>query len=86
MIWYLEEADPKHPDYERHGGPYDRGGADSYYGRLETPHYYRGATGSSERVDIPDSQKDSNTYKAYMAGYNQNEKNQFFKDWGYNGE
>lgn len=34
----------------RHGGPYDRGGADSYYGRRPNPHYYVGATYSSEEV------------------------------------
>ena len=26
-----------------HGGPYDRGSADSYYGRGRDPHYYRWA-------------------------------------------
>ncbi len=28
----------------RHGSPYDRGSADSYYGRPRIPHYYAGAT------------------------------------------
>jgi len=32
----------------RHGGPYDRGSADSYYQRGYNPHYYKGDTGSSE--------------------------------------
>ena len=86
MIWYLEEADPKHPDYERHGGPYDRGDADCYYGRLETPHYYKGATGFSERVEIPEDQKESNVYKAYMQGYMDRYKSGEFKDWGTNDE
>jgi len=34
----------------RHGGPYDRGMADSYYRRGRTPHYYMADTGSSPRV------------------------------------
>ena len=36
---------------ERHGGPYDRGGADYYYRRPFAPHYYTGGTGTSERVN-----------------------------------
>ena len=32
---------------KRHGGPFDRGGADSYYGRGRNPHYFVGATYSS---------------------------------------
>lgn len=66
--------------YKRHGGPYDRGSADSYYQRGEDPHYYVGDTYSSERVEITD--EDSEEYKAYMAGYNDNEKLRNFKDWG----
>ena len=81
--WHMDECEPVHPDYKRHGGAYDRGESDSYYGRLETPHFYRGDTGNSERVDIPEEQKDSNVYKAYMAGFNDNEKARNFKDWGH---
>ena len=29
---------------QRHGGPFDRGAADSYYHRPFDPHYYEGAT------------------------------------------
>jgi hypothetical protein len=25
---------------QRHGGPFDRGSADSYYGRVREPHFY----------------------------------------------
>ena len=39
---------------ERHGGPYDRGMADKYYGRPYCPHYYVGATYSTDRVDLKD--------------------------------
>ena len=38
----------------RHGGPYDRGSADAYYRRPYEPHYYRGATYSSTRVNQVD--------------------------------
>jgi len=63
-------------DY-RHGGPYDRGSADSYYRRQFNPHYYVGATYSSELVE-----KDRMTDEeiaAYTAGYDENDD---FKDWG----
>ena len=35
----------------RHGGPYDRGSADSYYRRGRSPHYYMGDTKASGRVN-----------------------------------
>ena len=34
----------------RHGGPYDRGSADSYYRRPRRPHFFRGDTYNSEEV------------------------------------
>jgi len=61
----------------RHGGPYDRGAADSYYGRRPRPHYYKAGTGMSERVeDITQLEAD-----AYWAGYDDNEKDGNFKEW-----
>ena len=39
---------------ERHGSPYDRGSADAYYHRPKRPHYYKGATYSSERIEEKD--------------------------------
>lgn len=63
----------------RHGGPYDRGAADSYYRRGYEPHYYEGATYSTPRID-----EDSMTPEeiaAYTAGYDDNEKSGNFKDW-----
>jgi len=53
----------------RHGGPYDRGSADRYYGRPFNPHYYLGGTATSpivERVDMDDED-----IIAYTAGYNE---------------
>jgi len=65
---------------DRHGGPYDRGGADSYYRRGFTPHYYSGASMQSE--EIPEALMTSAEVDAYRAGYNDNEKLGDFKDWG----
>ena len=36
---------------KRHGGPYDRGSADAWYGRDFNPHYFVGATYQSEMVE-----------------------------------
>ncbi len=60
----------------RHGSPQDRGSADAYYQRPYDPHYYVGATYSSERVE-----KDNMTVgeiEAYCYGYG-NEENR--KEW-----
>jgi len=62
---------------KRHGGPYDRGGADSYYGRPAIPHYFEGATYQSKEVtDLTDDE-----VEAYMAGYEDNELNGEKKEW-----
>lgn len=64
----------------RHGSPYDRGSADSYYGRPRCPHYYVGATATTARVDFKDMTPDE--VEAYHAGYDDNEANGDKKDWG----
>jgi len=64
----------------RHGGPYDRGGADSYYRRGYNPHYFVGNTGTSERV--PMELMTAEEITAYTRGYNDNEEAGDFKDWG----
>ena len=64
---------------KRHGGPYDRGSADSYYQRGENPHYFVGATYTSEKIIITD--KNSREYKEYMIGYEENERIRNFKEW-----
>jgi hypothetical protein len=56
---------------ERHGGPYDRGSADSYYGRGYHPHYFKGDTYSSEMVTLGEMTAEEIT--AYTAGYRDNE-------------
>tara|TARA_Y100000593_G_scaffold61787_1_gene114447 strand:+ start:6772 stop:6987 length:216 start_codon:yes stop_codon:yes gene_type:complete len=52
---------------ERHGGPYDRGSADAWYRRPCVPHYYKGATGSSELVERDDMTAEE--VEAYKAGW-----------------
>ena len=63
----------------RHGGPFDRGSADSYYGRSRDPHYFVGGTYRSEKiVNLTSVEKE-----AYYAGFEFNETVIMnFKDWG----
>jgi len=63
----------------RHGGPYDRGRADSYYRRPFNPHFFKGATYSSERVELKDMTP--NEIVAYTAGYRDNEELGDHKEW-----
>ena len=53
----------------RHGGLYDRGSADRYYGRPYTPHYYVGGTGLSERIEKEDMTDEQ--IAAYTAGWDE---------------
>lgn len=55
----------------RHGSPYDRGSADSYYQRGYNPHYYKGDTYSSERVELQDMTPQE--IVEYSKGYADNE-------------
>lgn len=69
----------KHDD--RHGGPYDRGLADAWYNRPHSPHYYVGATGSSEKVGP--ERMTPEEIGAYTDGWNEgNEPGAEHKDWG----
>lgn len=65
---------------QRHGGPFDRGAADSYYNRPYNPHFYLGDTKVSLR--IPLECMDAEEITAYTAGYNYNERFGDKKDWG----
>jgi hypothetical protein len=65
---------------ERHGGPYDRGTADSYYGRGMNPHYYAGDTYNSLRIELNEMTKEE--IEAYRKGYEDNETSGDYKDWG----
>jgi hypothetical protein len=64
---------------ERHGGPYDRGTADSYYGRDYMPHYFVRDTHRSPRIDM--AQMTAKEIVAYTAGYTNNEANGDKKEW-----
>lgn len=64
---------------ERHGGPFDRGGADSYYRRGFKPHYFVGATYQSTEVTHEDMTPEE--IEAYRAGYDENEERGVFKEW-----
>ena len=57
---------------DRHGGPFDRGSADSYYQRERDPHYYHGGTGTSTRIEK--SHMLESDIAAYNAGYDYNEE------------
>ena len=62
-----------------HGGPYDRGGADSYYRRDFDPHYWPQGTQKGARVEMKDMTPLEIT--AYTKGYNDNEDDGNFKEW-----
>lgn len=63
----------------RHGGPFDRGAADSYYHRPLQPHFYNGGTGTSTLVYKEKMSREE--LEAYHAGYYWNEENGFKKEW-----
>lgn len=69
---------------KRHGGPYDRGSADAYYGRAFSPHYYTwpklGMYAKGDRVEEADMTDDQ--IEAYRAGFEDQVQSGDFKDWG----
>jgi hypothetical protein len=58
---------------QRHGSPYDRGTADSYYGRDYNPHYFTGDSFNSTRIELQDMS--AQEIIAYTAGFRDNEAN-----------
>ena len=64
----------------RHGGPYDRGSADSYYGRPFRPHYFTDGTYTSVEVTLGDMTVEE--IVEYTRGFKDNEASGNFKDWG----
>jgi|DEB0MinimDraft_6_1074348.scaffolds.fasta_scaffold78368_3 hypothetical protein len=62
---------------KRHGGAWDRGGADSYYRRPYKPHKYASDTGISERIE----DLSTGDVEAYEAGYEHNEALGYYKEW-----
>jgi len=63
----------------RHGGPFDRGSADSWYSRPFNPHFYKGGTYEGPRVELADMTVEE--ILAYTAGYRYNEEQGGKKDW-----
>jgi len=64
----------------RHGGPYDRGSADSYYRRPRRPHFFTDATYQSDEIEERFMTKQQ--IAEYNLGYDDNESSGNFKDWG----
>lgn len=62
---------------ENHGSLYDRGSADSYYGRTRDPHYGGVLGDSGPRVAV----NDDASVAEYMAGYMDNEATGSKKDY-----
>ena len=75
----FDEIDLK--DRSRHGGPYDRGSADNYYGRPIDPHYHYWPNGTGHGFSIHLKEGEEG-YDEYMAGYRENQEAGNFKDWG----
>ena len=56
---------------QRHGGPYDRGQADCYYGRDYNPHYFVGDSYNSPKIELADMS--AQEIVAYTAGFRDQE-------------
>jgi hypothetical protein len=70
---------------DRHGSPYDRGRADSYYRRARSPHYMKNdingyVTFNSARV--LENDMTAQQIVEYNLGFDDNEQSGNFKDWG----
>ena len=65
---------------QKHGNPFDRGSADSYYHRPAKPHYWPQGTGHGKMVEEKDMTPDE--IADYMAGYQWNEAEGEKKDYG----
>ena len=62
-----------------HGSPFDRGSADSYYGRVAKPHWYPEGTGHGQA--ITEERMSLAEIEAYYAGYDHNERFGDKKSW-----
>ena len=69
-------------NFTRHGGPWDRGSADAYYQRPFNPHYFKGDTYSSEKVERKDMTKEE--IAAYEDGYSFDEDTKEWEDYEFN--
>jgi hypothetical protein len=64
-------------DRNRHGSLFDRGAADSYYGRPRDPHYYPEGSYNGQKV----TELNDVEIQAYNAGYDWNEQHGDRKSW-----
>jgi hypothetical protein len=67
------------PQFDRklHGGLFDRGSADSYYGRPQDPHWYPEGSYHGEKItDLNETE-----LQEYLAGYDYNEQYGHKKSW-----
>ena len=62
------------------GSPYDRGAADSYYGRPREPHYW--PSGTYKGTMVPRDLMTEGELYQYHHGYDWNEEYGDRKDWG----
>lgn len=65
---------------KRHGGPYDRGGADAYYRRQYNPHYFTADTYNSKQIG--EEQMTAEEIAEYAQGFKDTVDAGDFKDWG----
>lgn len=64
---------------QEHGGAFDRGSADSYYGRGRDPHMWPEGTGNGIRINK--ELMSPAEIQAYLAGYQWNEQFGDKKSW-----
>ena len=68
------------PVYDiRHGGAFDRGSADYYYGRGRRPHLFEGDTYNSPKVAV--DHMSGQELDAYNAGYDEAKSFGDRKEW-----
>jgi hypothetical protein len=64
-------------DRGRHGSLWDRGSADSYYGRPRGPHWWPQGTGNGEKIEDLTAEERAE----YLAGYEHNDQFGDKKRW-----
>jgi len=64
---------------KKHGSPFDRGSADSYYRRTPSPHWYPDGTGKGVRIEK--EQMTPEEIAEYWVGWRENEKDDIHKEW-----
>jgi len=62
-----------------HGSPFDRGSADSHYGRPKQPHWYPEGSYRGKRIEAEDMH--GIQLRAYAMGYEYNEEFGDKKSW-----